>query len=239
MILRRVARPLLSSIFIMGGINALRHKEGHAEAAKPLVDKAVDKTVGDASQVPENVPTDPVTLVQVDAGVKIVGGAMLALGVLPRMGALLLLGSLVPTTMAGHPFWEEKDPEQRQQQMTDFLKNAGLAGGLMLAAADTGGKPSLRWRTRHAVAGAGQQMQDTASTVQRRAEKATAKAGKAGRRAGTLTGQVGKAGHKGGMLTGQVGKAGQKATVLSGKAGKAAGKAKGKAGKTVRPVLSR
>jgi hypothetical protein len=32
-----------------------------------------------------------------------------------------------------------------------FLKNLGLLGGLLLAAADTQGKPSIGYRTSHAV----------------------------------------------------------------------------------------
>ncbi|MFF5985750.1 DoxX family protein [Prauserella flavalba] len=176
MILRRVARPLLASIFISGGINALRDPEGHAQAAKPLVDQTVAPK---AESLPDQVPTDPVSLVKVDAAVKIVGGTLLALGRLPRVSALMLLGSLVPTTVAGHPFWEEKDSEQRQAQLVEFLKNAGLAGGLLLAAADTEGKPSVAWRAKKAAHEAVEQVQDTASTVQRRTGKATGRATKA------------------------------------------------------------
>ncbi|PXY34709.1 hypothetical protein DI005_02080 [Prauserella sp. PE36] len=176
MILRRVARPLLASIFISGGINALRDAEGHAQAAKPLVDKTV---APQADSLPDQVPTDPVSLVKIDAAVKIVGGTLLALGRMPRVSALMLLGSLVPTTVAGHPFWEEKDSEQRQAQLVEFLKNAGLAGGLLLAAADTEGKPSVAWRAKKAAHEAVDQVQDTASTVQRRTGKATGRATKA------------------------------------------------------------
>lgn len=89
MIVRRLARPLLASIFIYGGINALRQAEGHAEAAKPLVDKAADQ-----------VQTDPATPVRVDAAVKVVAGTAFAFGKLPRLSALALIGSLVPTTAA-------------------------------------------------------------------------------------------------------------------------------------------
>ncbi|NIJ15038.1 putative membrane protein YphA (DoxX/SURF4 family) [Saccharomonospora amisosensis] len=176
MILRRVARPLLASIFISGGINALRMKEQHAEVAKPLVDRTVREK---AEQLPSSVPTDPETLVQVDAAAKILGGSLLALGIFPRVSAMILLGSLVPTTVAAHPFWEEKDEQAKQQQLTQFIKNAGLAGGLLLAVADTGGKPSLGWRAKHAAAEVNQQVQDKATTVQRGAGKVGKKAGKA------------------------------------------------------------
>ncbi|EID54394.1 DoxX family protein [Saccharomonospora xinjiangensis] len=211
MILRRVARPLLASIFIMGGVNALRQKEGHAEVAKPFLDKAADKTIRrKAGESPESLPGDPVTMVQVDAAVKIAGGTLLALGVLPRVASAMLLSSLVPTTFAVHAFWEEKDPEQRQQQLIEFLKNAGLAGGLLLGVADTGGKPSLGWRARHAADEASHHVQGAAGVVQRKAgvaatkssmaaEKAAAKAAKAGGKAGK---KAGKAGKTAGMVAG-------------------------------------
>ncbi|UVS79938.1 DoxX family protein [Actinokineospora sp. UTMC 2448] len=147
MILRRIARPMLAGIFVWGGVQALRAPEAHAEAAKPLLDQATAKA-GD--RVPQQLATDPVTLVKIDGAVKVVAGIMLATNRMPRLAALLLSGSLVPTTLAAHQFWAEKDPGQRNQQLQHFLKNAGLLGGLMLAVADTEGRPSLGWRARRA-----------------------------------------------------------------------------------------
>ena len=156
MILRRLARPMLASIFIYGGIGALRQTEYHAQAAKPLIDKTVGRQ---QEKLPAAVPTDPETLVRLDAGVKILAGTTFALGKLPRLSALALIGTLVPTTVAAHPFWEAKDDAEKQQQLVHFLKNAGLAGGLLLAAADTEGKPSLGWRARKAAKLAGKQVE--------------------------------------------------------------------------------
>ena len=63
----------------------------------------------------------------------------------------MLAGSLIPTTIAGHPFWPVDSPAERRNQEIHFLKNLGLLGGLLLAAADTEGRPGLRWRASHAV----------------------------------------------------------------------------------------
>ena len=76
---------------------------------------------------------------------------MLSIGKLPRVAALALCGSIVPTTLAGHRFWEETEPATRAQQRTHFLKNLGLLGGLLLATVDTAGKPSLSWRAKRAA----------------------------------------------------------------------------------------
>ncbi|MFD8491893.1 DoxX family protein [Amycolatopsis sp. NPDC059657] len=161
MILRRVARPLLASIFVFGGINALRDAQGHAKAAEPFLTDTFDKLEG---IVPESVPRDPATLVRLDAAVKIGAGLALASGKAPRLAALALFGSLVPTTLATHRFWEIKDPAERANQQTQFIKNASLAGGLLLAVGDTAGKPSLGWRARRA-----------AKKAEKRAEKALSK----------------------------------------------------------------
>lgn len=176
MILRRLARPLLSAIFIFGGIGALKQTEGHAQAAKPWLDKTVGK-VGDA--MPESVPTDPQTLVRIDAGVKLGAGTLLALGKCPRLSSMALLGSLVPTTLAAHAFWEIEDPGERQQQMTQFFKNASLAGGLIIASADTAGKPSLGWRAKHAGEKAGKQITEASESMYKHGGKLSRKARKA------------------------------------------------------------
>jgi putative oxidoreductase len=61
---------------------------------------------------------------------------------------LALIGSLVPTTLAGHPFWKEEDPGQKMVQRINFQKNLAMIGGLLLAAVDLEGKPSLSWRAK-------------------------------------------------------------------------------------------
>jgi uncharacterized membrane protein YphA (DoxX/SURF4 family) len=89
--------------------------------------------------------------VRINAAVQLGAGAMLAWGKLPRVSAAVLAGSLVPTTLAGHSFWEEQDPQARNTQRIQFFKNVSMLGGLLLAAADTEGKPGVAWRARSAV----------------------------------------------------------------------------------------
>jgi putative oxidoreductase len=199
MILRRVARPLLASIFVYGGINMLRQMEGHKQAAQPLLDKTVGKY---EDSIPDSLPTDAETLIKVDAAVKIGAGAALAFGKAPRFAALLLLGTMVPTTAAGHPFWKETDPEQREAQMVQFLKNCSLAGGLLLAAADTHGKPSAAWMARHGAHMAGKRMGTAGHAAELYASHAMKRNMKQAKRRGKLakTG-LAKAGKAGKLLT--------------------------------------
>lgn len=51
-------------------------------------------------------------------------------GIAPQTSAFLLAGSLVPTTIAGHGFWDIEDPAARKMQRVQFLKNATMVGGL-------------------------------------------------------------------------------------------------------------
>ena len=139
---RAIARPLLAAVFVSSGIDTLRSPEARVAKAERLVPKL-------AGSLP--LPDDTEQLVKANAGVQVGAGVLLALGWLPRLAAAALAASLVPTTLAGHPFWEEEDPAARAQQQTQFLKNAGLLGGLVLAMVDTEGRPSIGWRTRRAA----------------------------------------------------------------------------------------
>lgn len=167
---RLIARPMLASMFVTGGINSLRNSEQMAQAAKPMTDKLVPMVQKAAPNAP--IPTDPQTLVRINAGVHIVAGLALATGRAPRLSALALAGTLVPTTIAGHPFWEEKDTQARSAQKTHFFKNLSMLGGLLLAGVDTSGKPGLAWRAQHAASGARKEAKRVRRTAKREAKLA-------------------------------------------------------------------
>jgi uncharacterized membrane protein YphA (DoxX/SURF4 family) len=141
-LVRRLARPMLASMFVTGGLDAVRNPAPKASAADPVAPAI-------ARRVPY-LPEDPEQLVRINGAVMLGAGTMLALGRAPRLSALLLAGTIVPTTLAGHRFWEEDDPQTRKQQQVHFFKNVGMLGGLLLAAVDTEGQPGLAWRARHA-----------------------------------------------------------------------------------------
>ncbi|MCC8927634.1 DoxX family membrane protein [Rhodococcus sp. I2R] len=148
MLVRRIARPLMSTIFIAGGIDALRNPAPRAKAATPLIEQGKETL---PNSVTSSVPEDPETLVRINGAIQVGGGILLATGKAPRIASIALAGSLVPTTLAGHAFWNETDPEAKAAQKIQFLKNVSLLGGLLIAAVDTEGKPSLAWRGRRAA----------------------------------------------------------------------------------------
>lgn len=141
MIVRRLARPMLAAVLVWEGVDTMRDPQPRVDMATPLLSRMRDKA---GSALPEWVPTEPASLVTFDAIVKVVAGSCLAFGILPRVAAVVLVASMVPTTLAGHSFWEHEDPEARRAHRTQALKNLGLIGGLLLAAVDTEGRPPRR-----------------------------------------------------------------------------------------------
>ena len=146
---RLIARPMLASMFVVGGINAFKNAGALAAKAQPVADKLVPRVQRIAPQVP--IPTDATTLVRLNAGVQILAGAALATGHAPRLASTVLAATLVPTTLAGHRYWEETDPAAKGNQKVHFFKNVSMFGGLILAGVDTEGKPGVAWRARRAA----------------------------------------------------------------------------------------
>lgn len=157
MLIRRLARPLLASVFLAGGAEALRSPKGHASEA---ADAGAAKVAGKMG-----LPTDPDQLVKINAAAQIVGGLALATNRLPRLSALVLAGTLPYTTYAGHNFWSAKDPETRHNQQQHFVKNLSILGGLIIAAADTEGRDSVVRRTRRATRNAARATKAGATVV--------------------------------------------------------------------------
>lgn len=134
---------MLASIFVLQGLHNFQNPEGVAPLAEPVVQPLRER-------VPA-IPAETEHAVRINGAVQATAGTMLGLGVLPRLAAMVIAGTLVPTTLAGHRFWEVDDPADRATQRIHFLKNMTMMGGLLLAIADTGGNPSLSWRRRHAA----------------------------------------------------------------------------------------
>ncbi|WP_328463911.1 DoxX family protein [Actinoplanes sp. NBC_00393] len=169
---RTAARAMLASIFVISGVRVLMSPgEGRVEAARRVTDKVgplLEKT-------DPRLPTDPETLIRIKAASDVVAGFALATGRFTRPAAAVLAAGLIPTTIAGHPFWSASK-EDRPNQQTHFLKNLGLLGGLLLAAADTEGRPGLRYRTTHAVDRSQRSVRRAVRTAKREAKIAAVSA---------------------------------------------------------------
>jgi putative oxidoreductase len=112
-LLRSLTRAGLGASFLILGWDAFLAPDGRTAKAAAI-----------------GVPR-PDLAVTLNGGAMVVAGATLAAGVAPRLSAAVLAALLVPTTLAGHPYWKESDPGSRLQQRTQFLKNLCMLGGLV------------------------------------------------------------------------------------------------------------
>lgn len=112
--LRLLARTMFAWIFLAAGVKTLREPGKRPE----LVAKTLP--------LPE-----PELLVRINGGLMLLGGAALALGIKPRLAAVGLAATLVPTTYVGHQFWTYTDPAARANQQIHFNKNVTMIGGLL------------------------------------------------------------------------------------------------------------
>lgn len=145
--IRKLARPMLASVFVADGVDTLMNQDDHVGGAREVTKRI--RTILPA-QYAAYLPSNPKTTVKVVAGTKVAAGALYALGKAPRAAATALVLVQVPTALARHSFWETQDPEERKTRKTGFLTDVALLGGLFLATADTAGRPGLAWRAEHA-----------------------------------------------------------------------------------------
>jgi uncharacterized membrane protein YphA (DoxX/SURF4 family) len=203
---------MMASIFVIQGFDTFRHPEKVAPRAEAVVRPLADRFTA--------VPAKTEDAVRLNGAVQMVAGTLLALGRFPRLSALALAATLVPTTAAGHRFWEAEEDADRNQQRIHFLKNLSMFGGLLIAAADTSGKPSVAWRARHGAQTARREAGRTAQTARREAGRTaqtarrevqaarrearrTVETARREARLVTRTAKVaGKAGRRAGQLTG-------------------------------------
>src|SRR5690606_25262934 len=104
-ILLVIGRVLFAAIFILSGVGHLTKADGMAQYAQS-----------------KGVPSAKAGVI-VSGLIAIVGGLMVALGVYPDLGALLLIIFLGAVTFMMQPFWKETDAMAKQTENVSFMKN--------------------------------------------------------------------------------------------------------------------
>ncbi len=159
--MRSLARPLLASWFIYGGIRDALEPQERAVAAEPVVGPLL-KEAG------VEVPVE--TLVRVHSAATAATAAVLALSRTPRTAGVALTGLAAVTVATGAPFWRLPEGDERDAALDQFMKNVSLLGGAMLAA--TAGHSAGHMKRKKA----------SKAKAKAKAEKAKAEAAKAGRK---------------------------------------------------------
>ena len=146
--IRKLARPMLASVYIADGVKTVTNASEYAGDAERVVDTI--KSVL-PSQYAQYIPSDPETVAKINGGLKIGAGSTFALGKAPRLSAGLLAASTVGTLLGRNAFWEAKNEDDKQRRRNGAMTNVALLGGVLLASADTEGKPGLAWRAQDAA----------------------------------------------------------------------------------------
>ncbi len=174
--LRFVARSMLASYFVASGVKSLRDPGALVPVAEPLIDRVVPTLKQYApEQVSGYIPEDPVTLIRINGVLQLVGGLALATGKGRRLGALVLAATIIPATIAKHPFWTRATEEERSADRSHFLKNVSLLGGVLLASRDTEGRPSIAYRAQKGGQAIARDTRKTTQAIARDTKKTTQK----------------------------------------------------------------
>lgn len=113
---RAIGRLAMGAMFIDSGLNVARSPAHRVQLTADL-----------------GIP-QPELATRANGAAMVAGGALLATGLADRYAAGLLAGLLIPTTIAGHRFWEKEDAKDRAGQRIHFFKNLTMFGGLLYIA---------------------------------------------------------------------------------------------------------
>ena len=109
-----IGRLMFAALFIKSGIGHFKEREGMTAYARSQ----------GAPAAALGVPSSGVMI--------FVGGVLVALGLWPDLGALVIAAFLLPVAFYMHAFWKIADPQMRKMQEVHFWKNISLAGASLL-----------------------------------------------------------------------------------------------------------
>jgi uncharacterized membrane protein YphA (DoxX/SURF4 family) len=139
-----IARFLISLIFIAGAVSKILHWH---ETERLLMNTLCEwqSNIGFSDNLQEClatlVPWTPLLLL-VATLFELCGGLSVLLGIKEKWGATLLFLFLIPTTILFHQFWFVEG-SAREMQMTHFLKNLAIMGGLLMIVLQGTEKPKM------------------------------------------------------------------------------------------------
>lgn len=129
-ILSPLSRLLMGTIFVATGINKLMDRKSSIQY---MQSKNMRRMTG--------------TMLTGAMAVELSAGLALLLGYRTKAACALLAGYLVPTSLIFHDFWRQEGME-KQNQMTHFMKNVAIIGGLVDMSRHGAGAISLESRMR-------------------------------------------------------------------------------------------
>ena len=94
--IRKLARPMLASVFVWEGVDNLRNASEHVKETEGFL-KTVRKAV--PSEYQGYIPNDPELVTRAIGGAKVGAGSTLALGKAPRTSAAVLAAATLPRSL--------------------------------------------------------------------------------------------------------------------------------------------
>lgn len=110
-----IGRILFSLVFIGSGVS------GHLMQTDESTQYATHKKV-----------PSPRNMVIVSGVAIAAAGLAIVFGIWMDLAALVIAVFLLATALMMHRFWEETDPQTKQVEMAQFMKNISLAGGALI-----------------------------------------------------------------------------------------------------------
>ncbi|MCL2454707.1 MAG: DoxX family protein [Micrococcales bacterium] len=155
MLLRRIARPLFATWFVAEGVDAVRSPAAHVEAVRESVTTLAARVPVDLEALAGRASDQQLTLaVRVHGVAMAVAGLTLAAGKAPRTAATVLALLTAPMLVRAvpPPRSAKATKEQNRARRARAVQTLTATGGALLAAADTEGRPGVRWRAQAARA---------------------------------------------------------------------------------------
>ncbi|MDO4897937.1 MAG: DoxX family membrane protein [Rothia sp. (in: high G+C Gram-positive bacteria)] len=139
-LVRRFARPLLASSFIVSGVDRLRDSDSSQHLTK-----VIDLASKSAPQL-SSLRGQEKLVGQALAGSQVVAGTLFALGKFPRFSSAVLVATGTINAYVEYAAAEANTADQKSARRNHTVRNASLLGAVAITAVDTNGSPSLSWR---------------------------------------------------------------------------------------------
>lgn len=132
-------RLMLASVFMMSGaMKLMMHEQGAANPILQYFTPKMDGALGKVhSMIGLQLPVEQeqyANIVFIMGAMELLGGVLFTLNV--KLGAVILMGVLLPTSLVMHNFWDFAPSSPAHQiEFMNFAKNVSMFGAFLMFAA--------------------------------------------------------------------------------------------------------
>lgn len=127
-----LGRILISAVFLMGNVNNILYWDDSMQALQSVLENwKVFEGPNALFGIVTLIQNNQFLVLAFATGCELLGAMLVLVGLIPRVGAILLLLFLIPTTILLYPFWYVTQPE-RDMQLIMFMQNLSTMGGIFV-----------------------------------------------------------------------------------------------------------